>query len=113
MTEKVDIPIDVFESQQEIVVIIPLWWVKKSSLEVYLEQTSLLIKGERIIPNLKDSLSPIQQECFRWQFSKTIQLPQNVYFDKIQSNLTKENILIITIPKIIIPEKIQLEVKSL
>lgn len=113
MSEKIDIPIDIYDSDQEIVILIPLWWVNKDSIEVFLEKTSLVIRWERTIPNLKEIMSPIQQECFRWSFGKTIQLPQNIYFDKIQSTLTKENILLIIVPKIMIPEKIKLDVQAL
>ena len=113
MWEKIDIPMDVYDSDQELVIIMPLWWVLRNSIEIYLEKTNLIIKANRKQPNLKDTLVAVQQDCFWWEFSKNIELPQNVYFDKINTQLTQENILIITVPKVIIPEKVKLEVNSI
>ena len=113
MSGKVEIPIDVYDSEQEILIVIPLWWVGRDSIEVFLEKTNLIVKWNRVLPNLKETLSPVQQDCFWWEFSNIIQLPHNVYFDKIQTSINKENILLITVPKIIIPEKIKLEIKNM
>jgi HSP20 family molecular chaperone IbpA len=111
MTEtNINIPLDVYESPEEIVIIIPLGWVKKESLQIRLEKTNLFIKWDRIQPKLKETLKPIIQKCYWGQFSKKIELPQNIYFDKIHSILTPENILIISVPKIIIPEKIEIKI---
>lgn len=107
----IEIPMDIYDSTDELVVIVPIWWVHKQSLEVYLEKTALVINWERICPAIKDTLRPLQQECFWWSFSKKLDLPQNVYFDKIHTKLTIDNILIIVVPKIIIPDKIKLEVE--
>lgn len=111
--EKLDIPMDIYSSNEELVIITPLWGVEKNSISLSLEKTNLVIKWNRNIPNIKDNLLALKQNCFRWNFEKTIELPQNVYFDKIHSKLTNENILIIIVPKIIIPEKIRLEVEWL
>jgi HSP20 family molecular chaperone IbpA len=102
---------DIYSSNEELLIIIPLWGVEKSSINLSLETTNLIIKWNRSIPTVKDNLLPIQQDCFRWNFEKTIELPQNVYFDKIHSKLTNENILIIVVPKVVIPEKIRLEIE--
>ncbi len=109
----IEIPMDVFESTQELVIIIPLGWVRRESISIFLERTTLSISWNREMPKVKESLQTIQQECFWWYFEKKIDLPTNVYFDKIQTELTKENILIVTVPKIIIPEKVKLEVRHL
>lgn len=109
--KNIDIPMDVFESWDELLVVIPLGWVSKNSIEVYLEKTRIIVKWERKKPNIKDWLLALQQDCFWWVFSKTIELPQNVYFDKINTKLTIDNILLIIVPKIIIPDKIKLQVE--
>jgi HSP20 family molecular chaperone IbpA len=106
----VNIPLDIYESPEEIVIIIPLWWVKKDSLKIRLEKNNLFIKWERTQPKLKETLKPIIQDCYRWEFTKKIELPINIYYDKIHSILTEENILIITVPKIIIPDKIEIKI---
>lgn len=110
--QNIDIPMDIYESSEEIVIVVPLGWVSKDSIEIKLEKTNLIITWERSWPQLKDNLMKLQQDCFWWVFNKSILLPQNVYFDKIHSRLTPENILLIVVPKIIIPEKLKLEVES-
>ena len=39
MADKVtpNIPYDMYESPQEVVIVLPLWWVKKESVEVKIE----------------------------------------------------------------------------
>ncbi|MFZ5341419.1 MAG: hypothetical protein ACOZBL_02440 [Patescibacteria group bacterium] len=38
-------------------------------------------------------------------------MPQNVYFEKIHTRLSPENILIILVPKVVIPEKLKIEIE--
>jgi len=106
------IPYDMYESQQEIVIIMPLWWVKKESLILKIEDYKLIIKWERELIKLKDNLNPIKEECYWWTIEQRIDLPPQIYFDKIHSKLTPENILQIIIPKALVPEKITLEIEN-
>ena len=113
MSEKTTIPYDIYESENEIVVILPLWWVAKDSVEVKLEKNLLFIKWKRQRPELKDDLVPQKEDCYWGEFQAQIQLPLTVFFDKIKASLTKENILIITIPKYKLPEDVKLSVEVL
>ena len=106
------IPYDMYESAQEIVIIMPLWGVKKETLDLKIEDYKLLIKGERVLVELKDNLSSIKEECYRWRLEQRIDLPPQVYFDKIHSRLTPENILEIIIPKALVPERITVEIEN-
>ena len=106
------VPYDMYESQQEIVIIMPLWWVKKESLNLKIEDYKLLIQWERELINLKDNLIPVKEECYRWNLEQRIDLPPQIYFDKIHSKLTPENILQIIIPKALVPEKITWEIEK-
>lgn len=105
------IPYDVYESPQEMVIIMPLWWVNKKTINIELKDYRLVVSGDRSQYIVKDNLIPLKQECYRWPVQIVIDLPPQVYFDKIHSRLTPENILEITIPKTIVPEKIALEVE--
>lgn len=105
------IPYDVYESPQETLVVIPLWWVNKKTVNIALKDYRLVITGDRSQYAVKDNLIPLKQECYRWPVQIVIDLPPQVYFDKIHSKLTSENILEIVIPKNILPEKIALEVE--
>jgi HSP20 family molecular chaperone IbpA len=105
------IPYDIYESPQEIVILLPLWWVKKESLKLAIKDYRLVITGERIKPKVKDHLIPLKEECYRWPIDQIIDLPPQVYFDKIHSKLTPDNTLQIIVPKALVPEKISLEVE--
>ncbi len=109
--EKPRIPFDIYESPQEIVILLPLGWVKKETLKLEIKDYRLVISGERIKPKLKDHLIPLKEECYRWPIDQIIDLPPQVYFDKIHSKLTPDNTLQIIVPKALIPEKIKLEVE--
>lgn len=105
------IPYDVYESPQELVILLPLWWVRKESIKLSIKDYRLVIVWERIKPKVKDNLIPLKEECYRWLIDQTIDLPPQVYFDKIHSKLTPDNTLQVIIPKALIPEKISLEVE--
>jgi len=108
--KQIKIPVDIYESPQELVIVMPMWWVKKEDIKIRLEKTNLNIAWIRKPPKLKENLKKVQQECFWWEFKHTIPLPKNIFFDKISSKLTDTNILIITVPKIIIPEKLEIQI---
>lgn len=62
---KIDIPMDIHESQKELVVIIPLAGVDKKSLEMNMEDYRLILKGMRNQPKLKDDLMSVRGDCYR------------------------------------------------
>jgi len=107
------IPYDIYESENEIVVIMPLWGVKKESIDVSLEKNILHIVWKRIKPELKDNLVAQKEDCYRGDFQAQIQLPLTIYFDKIKVSLTQENILLITVPKYNIPNDLKLKVEMI
>lgn len=106
------IPYDVYQSPQEMVVIMPLGGVDKKSITINLKDYRLHITGERIQHNFKEDIIPLKQECYWGPIQVVIDLPSQVYFDKIHSKLTTENILEIIIPKTLMPEKIALEIEK-
>lgn len=111
-TQTIDIPVDLYDSPQEFVVVMPLWGVTKKSVQLTLDETWVLtIKGKRKQPDMKASLSATAQTCFWGEFTKTIKLPENSYFNKIHSELSKENILTVVVPKVIVPEEIAVHVQ--
>ena len=105
------IPYDMYESPQEVVIILPLGAVKKDSVEVKIEDYRILIRGVREKPKMKTSCLPIQEECYWGPIELTIDIPPQVYFDKIHSKLTLDNTLQIIVPKALVPEKIDLEIE--
>lgn len=106
----VSIPYDVYESTKEMVIVLPLAWVAKKDIELTLSQYELTITWKRSKPTLKSDLSIVKEECYWWEFIQIISLPQWVFFEKIHSSFWSDNILTITIPKLQIPEKIQISI---
>lgn len=105
-----DIPVDMYSSSAEIVLYMPVWGTRKESVTLRLDEQVLVVTGERRLPLIKESLVPIQEQCFWWVFEKRIQLPSHVYFDQIHSVVTPENVLVITIPKILKPDVIPVKI---
>jgi len=106
-----NIPYDIYESPQEIVIIMPLWWVQKDSIEIKIKDYRLLVSWERNQTFLKDNFVILKENCYWWPVREIIDLPAQVYFDKIHSKLTSSNVLEIIIPKSLVPEKIAVEVE--
>ena len=113
MSSNTTIPYDIYESENEIVVILPLWWVNKNSVIAKLNKNTLTVIWKRVKPQLKEDLVPQKEDCYWWEFEANIQLPLTVFFDKIKASLTSENILIITIPKYRLPEDVKLSIEIL
>ncbi len=112
MERKLNIPYDIYESPNEMVVIMPLGGVNKESIDISIDDYRLVIKGVRLKIELKDDCLPLKEECYRWELEQKIDLPPQAYFDKIHSKLSIDNILQIVVPKSIVPSKIELEVES-
>lgn len=105
------IPYDMFQSPQEIVIIMPLGGVQKESLKLSIDDYKLTIKWERNKQLLKEDFVSLKEECYRWPIIQQIDLPSQVYFDKIHSKLSNDNILTVIIPKAIIPKNIELNIE--
>jgi len=112
MPEIPHIPYDMYESSQELLIIMPLGGVKKESLSLKIEDYKLLIEGERSNPEVKENLVSIREECYWGKLHQIIDLPAQIYFEKIHSKLTPENTLQIIIPKALLPEKIVVEIEE-
>ena len=112
MQEIPHIPYDMYESSQELLIIMPLGGVKKESLSLKIEDYKLLIEGERSNPEVKENLVSIRGECYWGKLHQIIDLPAQIYFEKIHSKLTPENTLQIIIPKALVPEKIVVEIEE-
>ncbi|PJA48058.1 MAG: hypothetical protein CO170_03805 [candidate division SR1 bacterium CG_4_9_14_3_um_filter_40_9] len=105
------IPYDIYESPQEVVIVLPLGGVQKDSVKLSIKNYRLIISGKRAKPTVKENLLPLKEECYRGNIEQVIDLPPQVYFDKIHSKLTPDNTLQIVVPKALIPEKIEVEVE--
>jgi HSP20 family molecular chaperone IbpA len=106
-----EIPYDIYESPNEIVIIIPLWWVKKDSISIEIKDYRLVITWSREKLRLKEDFLPLKETCYWWDIQLEIDLPPQCYFDKIHSKISADNVLDIVVPKALVPWKIELEVE--
>ncbi len=107
----IDIPYDVFESDKEIVIVMPLWWIKKDSVVLHLKEYKLYMTGRRYKPALRDDLVHVEKNCYRWEIKTVVDLPPTVYFKDMHTTLSPENILTIIVPKNIEPDTIHVEIE--
>lgn len=106
-----EIPYDVYESPNEIVIIVPLAWVKKEDIDIVIDDDRLIIEWQRENVLLKEDFIPLKETCYRWPIRLEIDLPPQCYFEKIHSKISVDNVLQIVVPKAFIPWKIELEVE--
>lgn len=106
------IPYDLYESQHEIVVVLPLGGVKKDSITLKLKDHNLCILWERNSPIVREDCVSVIQECFWGDIECIIQLPPTITYNTIHSSLSKENILTIIIPKNFIPDAIPVTIED-
>lgn len=111
MADKIDIPYDIYESPNEVVIVMPLWWVKKESLELKIQDYRLVIHWLREKITLRDDFIPLKEDCYWWEINLLIDLPPQSYFDRIHSKLTSDSILQVVVPKAIVPDQIDLEIE--
>lgn len=85
--------------------------MSKESVEIKLLGTTLTVVGQRICPVSREKYMMIHDQCFRGSFEKKVELPESVYFDKIYSELSSDNVLTIVVPKVIIPENVAVVIR--
>jgi len=106
----IDVPVDIYTSASEILIVIPVWGTDKQSISLTIDDKHLIVSGERIAPIMKESAVPLSQQCFWGTFEKRIELPDHIYFDKIHSELSPNNILIVTVPKMLRPDSVPVKI---
>lgn len=109
---KIDIPMDIYESARELVIIIPLAGVEKGSLIMNMEDYKLVLKWQRNMPKIKEDLMSVRWDCYWGEFTQIIDLPAGIYLDRIHSKITQDNILFIVVPKIITPDRVNIEIED-
>lgn len=111
MENTLQIPYDIYESENETLIIVPLWGVKKDSLKLHIKDYRLYISGLREAMEINEWFVAIKEDSYWGKIELYIDLPTHAYFDKIHSKLTPENILKIVIPKNIIPDELDVEIE--
>lgn len=94
-----ELTIDVYETDEELVILSPVGGVKADELDIFLEDDMLVIRGERPFPQEVARNHVILEECYWGPFSRRFVLPSEVDGTKIQASLER-GILTIRMPKI-------------
>lgn len=94
------VAIDILETKNEMILLSPIAWVDLDDIDISYNDQVLKISWYRKKPDIFSKDIVIKNsECFWWEFSRSIILPENLDFDAIKANLDN-NLLVITIPKI-------------
>ena len=106
------IPYDMYDTDQELIIIAPFGWVDKESVAISIQHEIITIEGVRSQPPLPGGSRPLQTQSYRWPIELSIDLPPESNYKDMTSTLTKDNILILSIPKNIIPDTIPLHIEQ-
>lgn len=96
--------VDVYQTDQEIVIRTPVAGVKLSDIHITISDNQLTIKGQRSQDDSIATSDYLLRECFWGSFSRTLVLPFNLSPEKIQAYF-KDGILKIVIPHEKVQEK--------
>lgn len=90
--------VDVYQTPSDFCVQAPIAGVGVEEIEVFVENDTLVIKGERKKPEPNKEKNYFYQECYWGPFSRRIILPEDIDTQKIKAILQK-GILTIKIPR--------------
>lgn len=90
--------VDVFQTDDAIVVKSTIAGVHPDDLELFLNRDMLTIKGERALEDKVADKDFFIRECYWGRFSRTIILPSDVRADEAKASL-KDGVLTIVLPK--------------
>lgn len=108
LTQHGELAVDVYQTDQEIVIVSAVAGVRPEDLDIAINNDSLTIRGHRHQDKSESGRDYLFKECHWGDFSRTIVLPAEVVSEKIKAAL-RNGILTITVPKIIREKKIKIE----
>ncbi len=94
-----ELAVDVYETEESIVIQSPVAGVKKNDLEIITEKDMIIVKGKRERTYKKEIKGFYTQECFYGDFRREIILPEETDPSRIEANM-EEGVLTIEVPKI-------------
>jgi len=101
-------PVDIFETEASLVVIVDLPGVQKKDVDIKVDQDVLTIKGTVRNPQLKN---PVREEFRLLDFFRQFQLSEEVDREKISAE-SGNGVLTITLPKAEKAKPHQIKVKA-
>jgi HSP20 family molecular chaperone IbpA len=91
--------------EDSITIFAPLAGIDIAHIDIAVTRNILTISGERVRPALyAESSRLLVSECFYGPFSRSVILPENLAFNKIEATM-EDNLLAVGIPKLSFPSK--------
>jgi HSP20 family protein len=99
------VALDILDGEEAITIIAPLAGIDISEIDISVTRNILTISGERVRPSVySESNRMLVTECFFGPFSRSIILPENLAFNKVQATM-ENNLLSVSVPKLSFPSK--------
>lgn len=94
------ISLDIIENDDSIIIVAPIAWVELKQIDITVNKNILTLSWIRKKPIEYYEWNIIRNsECYWWEFSRNVILPENMDFDNIKA-IMENNMLIVNIPKI-------------
>lgn len=97
-TEEGQLAVDVFQTENEIIVQSTIAGVKAKELDISIQNDMVSIKGERIKTIEVPTENYFYQECYWGPFSRSVILPEEINANEAKAEL-KNGILTLNLPK--------------
>jgi len=94
-----ELAIDVYQTQEDIVIQSAIAGVKAEELDIQIEDDVVTIRGSRGNPNENEVKEYFHEECFWGPFSRQIFLPEEIDVKNVEASM-KEGIFTLRLPKI-------------
>lgn len=107
-----ELSVDVYETPKEIIIEAMIAGVKPEDLHIATSHNSITISGKREANTHIKSDDYIVQELYWGQFSRTIELPNDIAVDESEA-VEKHGLLIVRLPKIDKDRNVKVRVKSI
>lgn len=101
--------IDVCQDETDMIVVSTLAGAVADSLEVYVHNDLLTIRGERYSPLVGVGVEYHHEECFWGKFSRTVVMPVDVKGDLAHAEY-KNGVLVVRIPKVSVHRKVPITI---
>jgi HSP20 family protein len=110
--EEGQLAVDVFQTDNEIVIQSTIAGVKSSDLDIMIQNDMVSIRGERKKDEEVDPSNYFYQECYWGPFSRSVVLPEEIKTDGVKAEL-KNGVLTLRLPKIQKIEATKIKVKEI
>ncbi len=111
--ENIEFPVDLYETEDEVILEMAAPGLKAEDLEIGIEARQLTIRGKIVEEDVEEDKERHywMKNIARTEFSRSLNLPENVDFEKIEASI-EDGILRIEMPKVPEAKVRKIEVKA-